>query len=86
MSLPWLTAESRWQAICAELLLDRAENEQVRLVWPLSRARREPGSTLAQATALNGIGEVMSRGRRVGQLLELARWFLDNPTELDNLD
>src|SRR5208282_2083742 len=34
-TLPWLRATSRWQVICAEILLDRLSNQQIRLIWPL---------------------------------------------------
>ncbi len=86
MALPWLAARSRWQVACAEILLDRVETEQLRLLWPLLERWTDPAATLTHAAAVTGIGEVMHRQRRVAQLLTLARWFIDHPDELDHPD
>lgn len=86
MALPWLSSLTRWQVMCAELLLDRAENEQVRLLWPLIEVWSSPEATLAQESAVSGVGRAMGRSHRVDRLIELARWFVSRPEDLDRLD
>jgi DNA (cytosine-5)-methyltransferase 1 len=75
LSIPWLRAETRWQVIAAELLLDRAETEHVRLVWPTLRMWKTPQALSAMSNALRDIGRLIGREQRVAKLLELADWW-----------
>ena len=71
-AVPWLRASNRWQAICGELLLDRAESQHVRLVWRLVEGWKSPQDTLAMGQPLRKVGELSGRSRRVEELLTLA--------------
>jgi DNA (cytosine-5)-methyltransferase 1 len=76
-SIPWLKAETRWQVIAAELLLERAEAEHVRLLWPMLRMWRTPQALSAMSDALRDIGRLIGREQRVAKLLQLASWWTD---------
>lgn len=86
LMLPWLDASSRWQVISAEVLLDRAESDQVRALWPLVRSWATPQMTLDQADALRKIGEAIGRLARVEKLLTLASAATIDPSLLDQPD
>jgi DNA (cytosine-5)-methyltransferase 1 len=88
LSIPWLRAETRWQVIAAETLLERAEADHVRLLWPTLRMWKTPQALAAVDSELRGIGRLIGREQRVAKLLELARWWSDGlieppETELD---
>ena len=72
LSVPWLRAKNRWQAICGELLLDRAESQHVRILWQLIESWETPQETLQFADALRSIGQLTGREQRVEHLLKLA--------------
>jgi DNA (cytosine-5)-methyltransferase 1 len=82
MTVPWLAAQNRWQALCAEVLLDRADPVRARLVWNVVRTWDSPTATLAQASAVSGIGSSIGREGRAAQVLRLAEWFRDHPNTL----
>jgi DNA (cytosine-5)-methyltransferase 1 len=89
LQLPWLAAESRWQVICAESLLERAESDQVRVLWPLIQSWDGPSATLAQAEAVRAIGLSIRRTERVEKLLGIARFLCDHNEDVlarPNLD
>ena len=73
LSIPWLRAETRWQVIAAETLLERAESDHVRLLWPTLRMWKTPQALSAVESELRGIGRLIGREQRVAKLLELAR-------------
>jgi DNA (cytosine-5)-methyltransferase 1 len=75
LAIPWLKAETRWQVIAAEMLLDRAETEHVRLLWPTLRMWKTPQALSAMGHALRDIGRLIGREQRVAKLLELADWW-----------
>ena len=81
LSIPWLKAETRWQVIAAELLLDRAEAHHVRLLWPMLRMWKTPQALSAMKSELGNIGRLMGREQRVAKLLELASWWADGKLE-----
>jgi DNA (cytosine-5)-methyltransferase 1 len=85
LSLPWLRAETRWQVIAAELLLDRAEAEHVRLLWPTLRMWRTPRELSAMSKALTDIGRLIGREQRVAKLLELASWWTEGLVQLKEI-
>ncbi|SCF41501.1 DNA (cytosine-5)-methyltransferase 1 [Micromonospora purpureochromogenes] len=77
--LPWLRAETRWQVIQAEMLLDRAPAEVVRFIWPLLARWREPQDTVLAEAELVEISKWASRPHRAGAILELAGRLAENP-------
>jgi DNA (cytosine-5)-methyltransferase 1 len=81
LSIPWLKAETRWQVIAAELLLDRAEADHVRLLWPTLRMWKTPQALAAQSDALRDIGRLIGREQRVTKLLKLAARWIDGLLE-----
>ena len=88
LSIPWLKAETRWQVIAAELLLDRAESGHVRLLWPTLRMWNTPQTLSKMDKELRGIGRLIGREQRVAKLLEIADWWAGGllepaETELD---
>ena len=86
LALPWLTSDNRWQALCGEIFLDRAEPLTVRLLWPLIRTWKSPQTTLDQADAVRGIGASVNRAHRATQILKLAEWFRERPDSLNQPD
>lgn len=86
LAVPWLRAETRWQAVAAGLLLDRADPGHVRLLWPLFQRWSEPGSTTAEEDALRQIGTLMGRAHRVSTVLEMADWLTEHPGALEEPD
>lgn len=83
-TLPWLRAETRWQVVSAEMLLDRAAADQVRHLWPLIRRWAKPAETLAAADELREIGRWVGRGHRVERVIRVAHWLEDHPGALDD--
>jgi DNA (cytosine-5)-methyltransferase 1 len=84
LALPWLRAETRWQAVSAEMLFDRADVRQVRHMWPLLARWQQPEQTVAAATELARIGGLIRREARSRQVLKVARWLVDHPGQLDD--
>jgi len=72
-ALPWLQAATRWQVISAEILLDRAQSDHVRFVWPLLARWRQPADTVAAEAELTEIGGWIQREQRTDRLIRLAR-------------
>jgi DNA (cytosine-5)-methyltransferase 1 len=81
LAIPWLKAETRWQVIAAEMLLDRAETDHVRLLWPILRMRKTPQELSAMGSALRDIGRLIGREQRVAKLLALADWWTEGLVE-----
>jgi DNA (cytosine-5)-methyltransferase 1 len=81
-TLPWLRATSRWQAICADILLDRLSNQQIRLMWPLIARWDMPYDTAESAGELREMASWIDREARAEKVLELARQFKDTPEVL----
>lgn len=75
LSIPWLRAETRWQVIAAELLLDRAEANHVRLLWPTLRMWKTPQELATAERELRTTGRLIGREQRVARLLEIAGWW-----------
>ncbi|MEU4661373.1 DNA cytosine methyltransferase [Micromonospora chalcea] len=84
--LPWLRAETRWQVIQADMLLDRAPAEVVRFIWPLLARWREPQETVLAEAELLEISKWAGRPGRAGAILELAGRLADNPELLQDDD
>jgi len=84
--VPWLRATTRWQVVSAELLLDRAPSDVVKLVWPMLRAWPTPEATQDNDETLREIGAMIGRSGRAVQLLELADWLVDHPGALEAVE
>ena len=83
--LPWLRAETRWQAVSAEMLLDRAEFRQSRHLWPLLKRWPQPADTIAwQPRAAGDSGRLAGREGRAKQILKVAKALSGNPEMLDD--
>jgi len=86
LRLPWLRAATRWQVVAAEILLDRADAEQTRFIWPVLEMQGTPESAVEQDEALQQMAMMIGREKRVVQLLELADWLTDHPGSLDEAE
>lgn len=84
--IPWLRAETRWQVIQAEILLDRAHPDVMRQVWTLLRTWRQPQDTVAAEENLRRTGGFISRANRAGTVVELAQRLADDPRALRDDD
>ncbi|MCL7458591.1 DNA (cytosine-5-)-methyltransferase [Micromonospora echinofusca] len=84
--LPWLRAETRWQVIQAEMLLDRAPADVVRFIWPLVARWREPQETVLAEAELLEISKWAGRQGRAGAMLELAGRLGASPEVLQDDD
>ncbi|MFD0974083.1 DNA cytosine methyltransferase [Plantactinospora endophytica] len=84
--IPWLRAETRWQVIQGEILLDRAHPEVLGQVWRTLRAWRQPQDTVAREDDLRRIGRFISREARADTVAQLARTLADNPALLRDDD
>jgi DNA (cytosine-5)-methyltransferase 1 len=85
-ALPWLRATTRWQVVSAELLLDRATSDIVRLVWPILQTWDTPDLTQDNDELLREIGALTGRSGRALQVLELADWLVEHPGALDEIE
>lgn len=83
-AVPWLRARTRWQVICAELLLDRLSASQIRSLWPLVARWGHPADTLAAGSELREIARWLERGNRAERILELAERLVASPDQLDD--
>ncbi|MGY1722738.1 DNA (cytosine-5-)-methyltransferase [Blastococcus sp. SYSU DS0533] len=84
--VPWLRATTRWQVVSAELLLDRAPSDVVKLVWPMLREWVTPEATQDNDEMLREIGTLIGRSARALQVLELADWLVEHPGALEEMD
>ncbi|MFF5171551.1 DNA cytosine methyltransferase [Micromonospora sp. NPDC000089] len=84
--LPWLRAETRWQVIQGEMLLDRAPADVVRFIWPLLERWREPQDTILAEAELIELSKWASRPQRAGAILELAGRLAEQPELLNEDD
>lgn len=83
---PWARSESRWKAVVAEILLERAAPSLVRMLWPLidSLPDAQPNEALPEDT-LEAIYSVFSGrefGNRVQRLKDLVREMVIEPDAL----
>ncbi len=83
---PWFRAQTRWQVISAEMLLDRAPADQIRHVWPLVARWLDPADTVAAADDAEEIGQWIGREARANKLIELARHLHGMQCELTDAD
>jgi DNA (cytosine-5)-methyltransferase 1 len=86
IGIPWLRAQTRWQVIQAEILLDRAHPDVIRQIWRMLQTWRQPQDTLAREEDLRRIGHFITREARADTIAELARTLADNPALLRDDD
>ncbi|RZU51208.1 DNA (cytosine-5)-methyltransferase 1 [Krasilnikovia cinnamomea] len=84
--IPWLRAQTRWQVIQGEILLDRAHPDVIRQVWRTLETWRQPQDTVAREDDLRRIGQFISREARADTVAQLARTLADNPALLRDDD
>lgn len=77
LSIPWLRAETRWQVIAAELFLDRADLDHVRLLWPTLQMWKTPQDLTDQERGLRDVAKLIGRTERAERLLAVGCWWRD---------
>jgi DNA (cytosine-5)-methyltransferase 1 len=82
--VPWLRAQTRWQVISAEILLERLALQQVRPLWPLLARWEAPADTLAAETDLRKIAGWVGRELRAERILEIAAQLAGTPERLND--
>lgn len=83
-TVPWLRAQTRWQVVCAEILLDRLSLAQVRSLWPLIARWDTPADTMAAESELREIARWLDRSNRADRILDLAGLLASEPEQLDD--
>ena len=84
LAVPWLRANTRWQVISGDVLLERLTGQQTKSLWPLVERWEKPGDTLASPGQLLEIARWIDRDSRAERLMQLAMQLADTPQELDN--
>jgi DNA (cytosine-5)-methyltransferase 1 len=84
LSIPWLRAQTRWQAVSAEMLLDRADSRDIFHIWQHFKRWPDPQDIVAQADNLLEIGRWVRRSARAGQVVRVAQWLHDHPGQLED--
>jgi DNA (cytosine-5)-methyltransferase 1 len=84
--LPWLRAETRWQVVSVEVLLDRLSPEQARLLWPIVAQWTTPTETLAAREELLEASSWVQREDRATRLLELAAKLVSETNALEDTE
>lgn len=83
--VPWLAeAETRWQVISAELLLERVPVRHVRHLWPLLAEWRSPSDTLSAEADLREVAKWIGRQQRGDTVIEVASQVAGSPECLDD--
>jgi DNA (cytosine-5)-methyltransferase 1 len=83
LTVPWLRAETRWQVIMAETLLERMPTAQIRVLWPVLARWKDPVTTLAAKDELYEMAHWVGRGHRAARVLELAEQLEGSTEDLD---
>lgn len=84
LAVPWLRADTRWQVISAEILLERLGGQQLQWIWPLVKRWEKPADTVAGSGELAEIARWVGRDGKADRLMEIAERLADTPQELDN--
>ncbi|WP_007024508.1 DNA cytosine methyltransferase [Saccharomonospora iraqiensis] len=84
--IPWLNAETRWQAVCAELLLERATKSTIDFVWPVIRLMAGPEDPAGgeHEDALVDMATAVGRTNRANLVSELADYLREHPGALES--
>ena len=86
-AVPWLKAESRWHAVAAELILERASSVQIRTIWKhlqhTAVPARSPGrKEQPDLTKVLALVSGTNREARGAELMELATHLAKHPDAL----
>lgn len=73
LAVPWLKADTAWQVVVGETLLDRLPTASAQLVWSGLASCSSPEETLAKAEELRDVASWVGRDDRVDGLLETAQ-------------
>jgi len=86
--LPWLSALTRWQVVCAEYLLDRAAQGTVTHIWPVIQLLDHPENpdNADDEDAVLDMARSVGREKRANTLSELADYLRDHPGALNTDD
>ena len=84
--VPWLRAETRWQVILAEQLLDRVRPETAVRAWPLVAGFRTPRATIGSLDDLREIAGFVGKTKNVPEIEETATYFVKNTKALKSVD
>lgn len=82
LDLPWLAAPTVWAALQGQMLLGQARAETVETAWPTLEKLDSPERTIESADQLRHIAELIGREARVGRILDVAGWLIQNPDAL----
>ena len=85
LGLPWLEASTVWSALQGQLLLARARSSAVKTAWPTLEKLDSPERTIESADQLRDLALLVGRARHVPQVLGAARWYVENPSDLDTI-
>ena len=80
--VPWLSAQTRWQVIQAELLLGRASADIIARAWRSLKSIATPSETIVNEGFILMLARHWDREIRADQLMECARWFENNLASL----
>ena len=86
LDLPWLEAPTVWSALQAQLLLDRARSGAVKTAWPALEKLDTPERTIESADELRDLALLIGRARHMPHVLGAARWYVENPRDLDTIE
>ena len=81
-ALPWLKAPTAWAALQGHLLLDRAPKNSIDTAWSELEKLDRPQRTVEAADQLRDLAALIGRQKRMGKVLEAARWLARNPEAL----
>lgn len=84
LSMPWLKAKSRWQAMAAILLLTRSSPSQVRDAWPILLKWISPSDLLAESAIVRSLGGVLGRSGQAARIIALAEQLGSDPSPLED--
>jgi DNA (cytosine-5)-methyltransferase 1 len=80
--VPWLSSETRWTVIQAELLWGRLADNLIPTGWSAVRTLKTPAATLESMGLLRRVAQAFGRGPRCTELAETAEWFVAHPEVL----
>lgn len=87
LTLPWLTASSRWEVVAGEVLLDRAPPQVIRRLWPIvQKLTPSPKRRSVDAELLEGLidmSRTVGRLNRAEAVAALAQRVYESPGVLD---
>ncbi|MEV0802471.1 DNA (cytosine-5-)-methyltransferase [Kribbella sp. NPDC050281] len=79
LSLPWLKAETRWQVLMAERLLDRASTSTITSLWPLLQRWKSPSEVVGHREELMMLAGWIGRDTRASAVVATAEVLTERP-------